>query len=148
MRSNTIIGAIAGTAVLAAAGVASAEIRPAEVQGVKIGATRAQVERKLGRPTNEGSGFGYYHMYYKRFGVSYLFRGKTRPVYEIAIDPGSRERTPQGVGLGSPLRAVKRIPGVDCRDEKTTGECIVRYKNKHSTAFQITRGEVYTITVY
>jgi hypothetical protein len=106
--------------VLLAAILAAPLIAPAYAIGpVRLGERRASVERALGpghvsaRPHTELGNFVVVR--YRRAGLTVTFAaGKPSPVTSISTI-ATRFRTPRGIGVGSPLRALHhRYPSVAC----------------------------------
>jgi hypothetical protein len=107
--------------VLAAVILAAPLIAPAYAIGpVRLGERRASVERALGpghviaRPKTELGKFVVVKYAGAKLTVTYASAGSRAPVTSISTI-STRFHTPRGVGVGSPVRAVKhRYPSVSC----------------------------------
>jgi uncharacterized protein with FMN-binding domain len=145
MNRSLTVGAASAAVLLVSSASASAVILPAqaEVRGVKVGETKAQVQRKLGRGHYGASLLTYQHL-------KLQFQFSHGRVDQITVFQGSGERTPSGVGTGSPLRKVRKIHGIVCDVDSgggiTTGTCDLTISG-HVTEFTIEVGKVDEITV-
>jgi hypothetical protein len=152
MRSTTLGGCIAIAATLIAAPAAHAKIQLDKgLAGVRIGDTRAKVKATLGKPVKQRSGsndFGSYVEYLYRNGITVEFQGEER--VSSIVTTGRRERTSNGVGVGSPEAEVKRhIPGVKCETIGTARSCHTgRFvAGRKVTDFRIADGKVASVFV-
>jgi SmpA / OmlA family len=152
MRSMTLGGCIAIAAALAAAPAAEAKIQLDKgLAGVRIGDTRAQVKRTLGRPLKQRSGaneFGSYVQYVFRKGITVDFQGEDR--VSSIVTTGRRERTSNGVGVGSSEAAVKtKVKGVRCETIGSARSCHTGrlVGGRKVTDFRVVDGKVASVFV-
>jgi hypothetical protein len=137
--------------VLLAVLLAAPLIAPAYAIGpVRLGEHRASVARALGpgkvvaRPTSELGSF--IVVRYARAGLTVTFaRGGDAPATSISTVSG-RFRTPRGIGVGSPVRALQhRYPAVECKAVVCT---LGRLVPGHAvTSFYVRRRHVVRVAV-
>lgn len=128
LHRAALCAASAAVVTLVAAAPAAAMIDPGiGMGGVSLRMTEAQVEARLGAPleitrTRGALGFLVTRLHYPRLDVD-LQQLANRPVVirVLTIKPG--EATASGVGVGSPLAAVNRLPGVHCWLEASARFC-------------------------
>jgi hypothetical protein len=140
--------------VLLAAILAAPLIAPAYAIGpVRLGERRASVERALGpgrvtaRPRTDLGRF--LVVKYRRAGLTVTFAaGSPSPVTSIStIAP--RFHTPRGIGVGSPVRALKhRYPSVSCEGAVCTlgkllpGHAVTSFYVRHRHVVRVAVGVV------
>jgi hypothetical protein len=133
MRAWIAIGVLFSIGCLGAVeahGRAAGDLRIAPGRGigkVRLGMTEAQVRRAMGRPrfvVTRSAGFGLRSVEYQYGLAAYTVRLSGRPRRLRAIRVGTtlvRERTPNGLGVGSMERAVRRAyPTVRCEPLETS----------------------------
>lgn len=116
------VAAAAALAALVAAGAADARIRVGEsIGGVRLGMTRAQVERVLGKPLGsdrERAAFGAetLTLYFGFAAYDVEFRGRDGQLRVSRVATGLRsEKTPEGISVGSSeVDLLKRYADVVC----------------------------------
>lgn len=132
-RANALRALALATAVLAFGGAGAALgvtitrtiVLDRSIAGVNLGETRASIERRIGTgsvvSTRTDASSRVDRIAYDAAGlyVTYVSTGSTarRPAAAKAMvleTTWTSFRTPQGVHVGSPLAAVKAIPGVRC----------------------------------
>jgi hypothetical protein len=140
--------------VLLAAILAAPLIAPAYAIGpVRLGERRVSVERALGpghvtaRPKTELGSF--IVVRYARAGLTVTFaKGAPSPVTSISTTV-TRYHTPRGVGVGSPVRALKhRYPAVSCEGAVCTlgklvpGHAVTSFYVRHRHVVRVAVGVV------
>lgn len=150
MRTLAVLLALG---VLVAAAHAGATILPQQgMAGVKLEMTKKQVRAALGEPLGIRRGkndFGPYTEFRYPFLVSVFFQGD-RTVTSVRTS-GRKERTAQGIGVGSTEMDVKRkVPGARCKTFLGGfRQCFVGSfrPGTRVTDFQIKRGRVVRVDV-
>jgi hypothetical protein len=89
--------------------------------------TEAQVRAAVGPPvqvtrSRDVLGLVVTRLHYRGLDVD-LQRLRARPVVVRVITTRAGERTAAGVGLGSPLAALRRVPGIRCRSDGAETYC-------------------------
>jgi hypothetical protein len=114
------------------------------IGGVRIGATKPDVVKRLGKPLDrrtERTPFGKTKVLgYDKLTVTLLREGANANVVAVRTER-ERDRTPGGIGVGSTRRAVARtVARVRCKD----GFCRVgkRRRGRTITQFDLERGRV------
>ena len=135
---------------------AAASVVPGEgIAGVRLRMTESQVRARLGPPvrvtTTKGAlGFVVTRLHYRSLDVD-LQRLDRRPVVIRVLTTRRRERTPSGLGVGSTLAAVLRLPGVRCSTQPPLRYCGVGRLNAPLGRFTLfwigARGRVTTVSV-
>ena len=145
MRLRAVAVASVASLVLAAPAGAVLVVQQG-MAGIRLGMTQAKVRAKLGKPVSVMRGsneFGRYTELRYR-GLRVTFQGNASVT---AISTTSRrERTARGIGVGSPVTAVRaRVAGVRC----TRGHCLVGklLPGRRATDFFLRKGRVSAITV-
>jgi hypothetical protein len=144
MRAKPLL--ITAGVTLAAAAPAHATIAPNRgMAGVRIGMTQQQVLDILGDPTTDytyRSGLTTYAYKALRVRVSFLPAGSTNNVFML-FTSGRRERTKEGVGVGTSERTLRRrLRGEHCFRNSDGRYCELgggEEGAKPSTAFKIGR---------
>ena len=142
--THRIIRPIALTSVCALAMCTSAQAKIVlgqSIAAVKLGMTKAEVSKILGRGTKKPSG--------KRFSEATYRKGR----YDVIFDHGHagwietmdpRQRTPQGLGVGTKVpKLQKRLPRVRCSYQISPhGQCVLgsQKPGHHYTEFDIESG--------
>ena len=151
---GSVRAALVGSIVLVALALVSPAAATIIVQrgiaGLELRMTKTQVRAKLGSPAKIRTGkndFGKYTEFvYPR--VTVLFQSGSRAT---AFRTFSRaERTPAGVGVGSPESQVKaKVARVTCSTESGVRHCYVGkfLPGRRITDFQIRKGRVTSIVV-
>jgi hypothetical protein len=150
MRTPIALGCMLAMILLAAA-PASAMIQVDRgIAGARLGASRATVRAALGKPTAIKTGsndFGRYVRYTFAGGLRVFFQGQTR-VTSVETT-GHGDRTPEGVGVGSPEADADALPGVKCETIAGSRSCHTSTfePGKRVTDFRIKGGYVDRVTV-
>ncbi len=156
--------AVAGAVVSSAWAIESTIVRGVGIGKVKVGMTRAQVERILGkdeffngRTTVDGTTYIEYGWNFGTWSVGFLGRGDTYRVAQVATDLRA-QRTPERIGVGSAFRAVVRAyPQAICRSYyvnmgstvshgppyRTSSSALVVAKNRRQLAFLVHPADKY-----
>jgi hypothetical protein len=137
-------------ALALASSAASTIVVQRGIAGLELRMTKVQVRAKLGTPAKVRTGkneFGKFTEFvYTR--VTVLFQSGSRAT---AFRTFSRaERTPSGIGVGSPESRVKaKIAGVTCSTESGFRHCYVGkfLPGRVITDFQIRKGRVTSVVV-
>jgi hypothetical protein len=126
---NDLVLPVAATlAALAFAAPATAAVVPGQgIAGVELRMTEAQVRAAVGPPlrvTRSRGALGLLvtRLHYRGLDVD-LQRLDGQAVVTRAIATRAGERTRSGVGVGSSLAAVRRLPGVRCWSEGADRYC-------------------------
>jgi len=134
-----MVGAVL-MASLALLAPASATIVPGRgMAGIGLRMTEAQVRATLGAPlritrTRGALGFVVTRMHYRLIDVD-LQRLSGKPVVILVLTTHAGERTASGVGVGSPVAAVQRLPGVHCWWEGGAHYCGIGSRAKPGSRF-------------
>ena len=122
------------------------------IGGARIGNTKAQVQRALGKPSRAVRGrnpFGVFVRYsYRRERITVIFQGGERVTSVTTTGVG--DRTTRGVGVGSRERTVDaRVPRVKCETIGGVRSCHTGNftPGRRVTDFLIRRGRVTRVTV-
>jgi hypothetical protein len=137
--------------VLLAAILATPLIAPAYAIGpIRLGERRAAVERALGpgKVIAQPNHFVVVKYAGARLTVTYGAPGKRSPVTSISTI-ATRFHTPRGIGVGSPLRALKhRYPSVACEGAVCTlgklvpGHAVTSFYVRHRHVVRVAVGVV------
>jgi hypothetical protein len=125
-RTRPLALAAAAAVALASASTAEAVIQVQKgITGIRLGMSQARVKAGLGNPGRKRTGhndFGPFTQFLYRGGVTITFQGNTS-VTAVAIT-GRTDRAPNGVGVGSTERQVKKgIRGVKCQTRAAVRDC-------------------------
>jgi hypothetical protein len=131
---------------------AQARIIPQQgMAGVKLGMSKSEVRDKLGKPRGTATGrndFGPYTQYRYEGKIIITFQGEL--TMTSISTTGRRERTKEGIGVGSTERAVRRsFPRVRCRTIVRRRSCYLGSltPGKRVTDFQMLGGKVRRVTI-
>jgi hypothetical protein len=134
------LGLLVGAALIALVAPASATIVPGRgMAGVGLRMSEIQVRAKLGAPvritrTRGTLGFVVTRLHYRLINVD-LQRLGGKPVVIRVLTTHPGERTASGVGVGSPVAAVRRLPRVRCWWEGGARYCGIGSRAKPGSRF-------------
>ncbi|TML23372.1 MAG: hypothetical protein E6G32_06125 [Actinobacteria bacterium] len=132
----------AAAAVASIAVPASGTIVPGRgMAGVSLRMSEAQVRARIGAPvritrTRGALGSVVTRMQYRLLDVD-LEKLGSRPIVVRVTTRRSGERTASGVGIGSPISAVARLPGARCWREARRRYCSVGNRDKPLSRFTL-----------
>ena len=150
MRRGLALAGALGCALWLAASAGSTIVVGRGIAGVVLGSSQARVRAKLCMPVSVVHGkneFGTYTEFRYR---GYVVDFQADATVTSIVTTLAREKTPEGVGVGSGWSQVRaKVPHVGCEGTATLGDCHVGdfLPGKRVTDFVFRKGKVVRVVV-